>query len=73
MLRLERKYSENLLGHHLSRMNNYMSSDELRTEDAMENDHLNKILDRDIWMRDDVIRAIKGLLLNHLEYNLEGE
>jgi hypothetical protein len=55
MLRLERKYSENLLGHHLSRMNNYMSSDELRTEDAMENDHLHKILDRDIWMRDDVI------------------
>ena len=59
----DRKDLENLLAHHLSRMNNHMNSDELRTENAMEYEHLHKILDRDIWMRD-VIRAIKGLLLS---------
>ena len=63
----DKKGAENVVADHLSRM--YHGDDGKEPiKDQMRDDHLYRILDKDGWMND-IIRAIKGMPLDHLEKN----
>ena len=62
----DRKGVENVVADHLSRMKH--DKEGLPIEDAMRDDTLYAVLDKDTWMRD-VIRAIRGERMPHLNYN----
>jgi len=62
----DRKGVENVVADHLSRMKH--DKEGLPIEDAMRDDTLYAVLDKDTWMRD-VIRAIRGEPMPHLNYN----
>ena len=61
----DKKGVENVVADHLSRINH--GRDGLPIEDALRDDTLYAVLDEDSWMRD-VIRAIRGEPLPHLNY-----
>ena len=63
----DKKGAENVVADHLSRMNHGDDGKE-PIKDQMIDDHLYRILDQDSWMND-IIRAIKGMPLDHLEKN----
>ncbi|WVZ58491.1 hypothetical protein U9M48_008763 [Paspalum notatum var. saurae] len=62
----DKKGVENVVADHLSRMNH--GKDGPPIEDALRDDILYAVLDKDLWMRD-VIRAIRGEPLPHLNCN----
>ena len=62
----DKKGIENVVADHLSRMNH--EKEGLPIEDAMRDDTLYAVLDKDTWMID-VIRAIRGEPMPHLNYN----
>ena len=63
----DKKGSENVVADHLSRM--HRKDDGLEPiEDRMRDDHLYKVLDKESWMND-IIRAIRGMPLDHLDKN----
>ena len=63
----DKKGAENVVADHLSRMNHGDDGKE-PIEDQMRDDHLYRILDKDSWMNE-IIRAIKGMPLDHLDKN----
>ena len=63
----DKKGAENVVADHLSRMNHGDDGKE-PIEVQMRDDHLYGILDQDSWMND-IIRAIKGMPLDHLDKN----
>ena len=63
----DKKGADNIVADHLSRMNHVDDGKE-PIEDQMRDDHLYRILDQDSWMND-IIRAIKGMPLDHLDKN----
>ena len=63
----DKKGAENVVADHLSRMNHGDDGKE-PIEDQMRDDHLYRILDKDSWMNE-IIRAIKGMPLDHLQKN----
>ena len=62
----DKKGIENVVADHLSRMNH--EKEGLPIEDAMRDDTPYAVLDKDTWMID-VIRAIRGEPMSHLNYN----
>ncbi|WVZ84538.1 hypothetical protein U9M48_031564 [Paspalum notatum var. saurae] len=66
----DKKGVENVVADHLSRMNHAEGG--LPKEDALRDDTLYAILDKDSWMID-VIRAIRKEPLTHLNYNSKRE
>src|SRR6185312_15777580 len=62
----DKKGVENVVADHLSRMNH--ARDGPPIEDALRDDTLHAVLDKDSWMID-VIRAIRREPLTHLDYN----
>ena len=67
----DKKGADNIVADHLSRMNHVDDGKE-PIEDQMRDDHLYRILDQDSWMND-IIRAIKGMPLDHLDKNAKKE
>ena len=63
----DKKGAENIVADHLSRMNHGDDGKE-PIEDQMRDDHLYRILNKDSWMNE-IIRAIKGMPLDHLDKN----
>ena len=63
----DKKGAENVVADHLSRMNHGDDGKE-PIEDQMRDDHLYRILDQYSWMND-IIMAIKGMPLDHLDKN----
>ena len=63
----DKKGAENVVADHLSRMNHGDGGKE-PIEDQMRDDHLYRILEQYSWMND-IIRAIKGMPLDHLDKN----
>ncbi|WVZ80222.1 hypothetical protein U9M48_027715 [Paspalum notatum var. saurae] len=63
---VDKKGVENVVADHLSRMDH--GKDGSPIEDALRDDTLYAVLDKDSWMRD-VIRAIRGEPLPHLNYS----
>ena len=61
----DKKGAENFVAYHLSRMNLGDDGKE-PIENQMRDDHLYRILDKDGWMNE-IIRAIKGMPLDHLD------
>ena len=62
----DKKGVENVVADHLSRMSHSKGGPPI--EDALRDDTLYAVIDKDSWMLD-VIRAIKGEPLTHLNYN----
>jgi hypothetical protein len=65
----DKKGVENVVADHLSRMN-HGQDDKEPIEDKMRDDHLYRVLDKDIWMID-IIRAIRKMPLNHIDRNYQ--
>jgi hypothetical protein len=65
----DKKEVENVVADHLSRMNRGQDDKE-PIEDKMRDDHLYRVIDKDTWMID-IIRAIRKMLLDHLDKNTQ--
>jgi transposase InsO family protein len=63
----DKKWVENVVTDHLSRMNRGQDDKE-PIEDKMRDDHLYRVLDKDTWMID-IIRAIRKIPLDHIDKN----
>jgi hypothetical protein len=63
----DKKEVENVVADHLSRMNRGQDDKE-PIKDKVRNDHLYRVLDKDIWMID-INRAIRKMPLDHLDKN----
>ena len=63
----DKKWSDNVVADHLSRMHHGDDGMEL-IEDRMRDDHLYRVLDRRGWMND-IIRCLRKMPLDHLDKN----